>query len=159
MVPERSADGKARHTPLRETFVVVGWVKSDAHLDWIEKSGKYNFRMGSTPGALRLSAQVVGACYLLLHGDDGEAVPSLFSIKDSTAGPQVYSADDLENLGYPTEPTRPFYLVYDIEPAADFAEHTCNYAALQGKPVNATQGYPFAINLLDILIARKPKQP
>lgn len=157
VVPERAANGKARHTPLRETFVVVGWVKTPAHLDWIKKSGKYNFRMGSTPGALRLSAQVVGACYLLLHGEDGEAVPGLFSIKDPAAGPRVYSADDLKNLGYPTEPTRPSYLVYDIEPAADFAEYTCNYATLQGKLVNAAQGYPFAINLLDTLIARKPK--
>ena len=157
VVPERAANGNARHTPLRETFVVVGWVKTAAHLDWIRRSGKYNFRMGSTPGALRLSAQVVGACYLLLHGDDGEAVPGLFSIKDPIAGPQVYSADDLKNLGYPTEPTRLSYLVYDIEPAADFAEYTCNYAALQGKPVNAARGYPFAVNLLDTLIARKPK--
>ena len=151
----RSADGKARHTPLRETFVVVGWVKTAAHLAWIKSSGKYNFRMGSTPGALRLSAQVVGAHYLLLHGDNGEAVPGLFSIKDAAAGPQVFSADELKNLGYPTEPTRPSYLVYDIEPAAEFADYTCNCEALGGKPDSAAQGYPFAINLLDVLIARK----
>jgi hypothetical protein len=159
VVPERATDGKARHTPLRETFVVVGWVKTAAHLAWIKKSGKYNFRMGSTPGALRLSAQVVGACYLLLHGDDGEAVPGLFSIKDPAAGPQVCSADDLKNLGYPTEPTQASYLVYDIEPAADFADYTCNYAALQGKPASAAAGHPFATSLLDVLIARKPKIP
>lgn len=157
VVPERAADGKARHTPLRETFVVVGWVKNAAHLDWIKNSRKYNFRMGSTPGALRLSAQVVGACYLLLHGDDGEAVPGLFSIKDPAAGPQVCSADDLKNLGYSTEPTQPSYLVYEIEPAADFADYTCNYQALQGKPANAALGFPFATSLIDVLIARKPK--
>ncbi|MBC7720332.1 MAG: DUF2357 domain-containing protein [Chitinophagaceae bacterium] len=159
VVPERAADGKARHTPLRETFVVVGWVKTPAHLDWIKKSGKYNFRMGSKPGALRLSAQVAGACYLLLHGDDGEAVPGLFSIKDPAAGPQVCSADDLKKLGYPTAPTQPSYLVYDIEPATDFADYTCNYGALQGKPASGALGYPFATSLLDILIARKPKIP
>ena len=159
VVPERAADGKVRHTPLRETFVVVGWVKTAAHLDWIKRSGRYNFRMGTTPGALRLSAQVVGACYLLLHGDDGEAVPGLFSIKDPEAGPQVCSADDLKTLAYPTEPTQPSYLVYDIEPATDFADYTCNYAALQGKPANSALGYPFATTLLDVLIARKPKIP
>ncbi len=157
VVPEMSADGQARHTPLRETFVVVGWVKTAAHLAWIKKSGKYNFRMGSTPGALRLSAQVVGASYLLLHGDDGEAVPGLFSIKDPAAGPQLCTAADLEKLEYPTEPTQPSYLVYDIEQAADFAGYTCNYAALQGKPAGAALGHPFATSLLDVLIVRKPK--
>jgi hypothetical protein len=155
VVPERAAGGQARHSPVRETFVVVGWVKSAAHLDWIKKSGKYNFRMGSTPGALRLSARVVGACYLLLHGDDGEAVPGLFSIKDPAAGPRVCSADDLKTLGYPTQPTQPSYLVYDVEPAVDFADYTCNYAALQGKPASAALGHPFAASLLDVLIARK----
>ena len=159
VVPERATDGKTRHTPLRETFVVVGWVKSAAHLDWIKKSGKYNFRMGTTPGALRLSAQVVGACYLLLHGDDGEAVPGLFNIKSPTDGPQVCSAKDLTTLGYPTVPTQPSYLVYDIEPAADFADYTCNYPALQDKPASAALGYPFATSLLSVLLARKPKKP
>ena len=86
---------------------------------------------------------MVGACYLLLHGDDGEAVPGLFSIKDPAAGPQVCSADVLKKLGYPTEPTQPTYLVYDIEPAAYFADYTCNYAMLQGKPPSAALGYPF----------------
>ena len=157
LVPERAADGKARHTPLRETFVVVGWVKTAAHLDWIKKLGKYNFRMGSTPGALPLSAQVVGARYLQLHGDDGEAVPGLFRIKDPATGPQVCSSDDLKRLGYPTEPTQPSYLVFDIEPALEFADYTCNYPMLQGKPASAALGYPFATSLLDVLIARKPK--
>ena len=156
VVPERAADGEVRHIPLRETFVVVGWVKSGAHLDWIEKNGKYNFRMGNTPGALRLSAQVVGACYLLLHGDDGEAVPGLFKIRDPAAGPQVCSADDLKNLGYPTEPTQPCYLVYDIAPDVEFSEYTCNYAVLQGKPASAALGHPFATSLIEVLRAEKP---
>ena len=157
LVPERAADGKARHTPLRETFVVVGWVKTAAHLAWVEKCGKYNFRMGSATGALPLSAQVVGACYLLLHGDDGEAVPGLFRIKDPSTGPHVCSSDDLKKLGYPTEPTQLSYLVYDIEPAADFADYICNYAMLQGKPPSAALGYPFVTSLLDISLAVKSR--
>lgn len=156
VVPERAADGKVRHIPLRETFVVVGWVKTAAHLEWIKKTGKYNFRMGTTPGALRLSSQVVAACYLLLHGERGEAVPGLFRIKDPAAGPQVFSADDLKSLGYPTEPTQSSYLVYDIAPDVEFAEYTCNYAALQGKPANAALGHPFATSLIEVLVAGKP---
>ncbi len=156
VVPERAAAGEVRHIPLRETFVVVGWVETAAHLTWIEKNGRYNFRMGNTPGALRLSAQVVGACYLLLHRDDGEAVPGLFKIKDPAAGPQVCSADDLKNLGYPTEPTQPSYLVYDIAPDVEFAEYKCNYAMLQGKPAGAALGHPFATSMIEVLAAGKP---
>ncbi len=61
IVSEKADDGLARAAPLRETFVVVGWVRGDAHLQWVLKTGKYNFRMGNTPGSLHLSAQVVGA--------------------------------------------------------------------------------------------------
>ena len=45
MLPERSPDSVIRHTPPAETFVLVGWCKNEAHLDWIRKSGLYNCRM------------------------------------------------------------------------------------------------------------------
>ena len=141
-----------RTAPLRETFVVVGWVKGDAHLQWVLKTGKYNFRMGSTPGALRLSAQVVGATYLLLHGDGDQAVPGLWRIINPAAGPQVCAKSELKAMHYPTEPTQDAYLVYDVEPAADFAGIAWDYTALAGKPDNAALGHPFAISLYDLLL-------
>ena len=60
---------------------------------------------------------------------------------------------------YPTVPTQPSYLVFDIELATDFADYTCNFAALQGKPAKVALGHPFATSLIDVLIARKPKLP
>jgi hypothetical protein len=152
VVPEKATDGQVRTAPLRETFVVVGWVKGDAHLQWVLKTGKYNFRMGSTPGALRLSAQVVGATYLLLHGDGDQAVPGLWRIINPAAGPQVCAKSELKAMHYPTEPTQDAYLVYDVEPAADFAGIAWDYTALAGKPDNAALGHPFAISLYDLLL-------
>jgi len=152
VVPEKAADGHVRAAPLRETFVVVGWVKGDVHLQWVLKTGKYNFRMGSTPGALRLSAQVVGATYLLLHGDGDQAVPGLWRIINPAAGPRVCAKSELKAMHYPTEPTQDAYLLYDVAPAADFANTVWDYAALAGKPDNAALGFPFAISLYDLLL-------
>ena len=154
-VPEKEAVGKLRTAPPRETFVVVGWVKGAAHLQWILKQRKYNFRMGSTPGALRLSAQVVGATYLLLHGGKDEAVPGLFRIANPADGPRVYSKGELKAMAYPTEPTQDAYLVYDVEPAEEFAGTAWGYAELPGKPTNAALGHPFAVSLQDLLLVSK----
>lgn len=155
VVSEKAADGRLRAAPLRETFVVVGWVKSDAHLRWVLQSGKYNFRMGSTPGALRLSAQVVGATYLLLHGDGDQAVPGLLRIINPADGPRVCAKSELMAMHYPTEPTQEAYLVYDVEPAEDFADTAWDYAALAGKPDSSKLGHPFAMSLVDLLLVSK----
>lgn len=155
VVPEKATGGNLRTAPLRETFVVVGWVKGAAHLEWVLQTGKYNFRKGITSGALRLSTQVVGATYLLLHGDKDEAVPGLFRIINPTDGPRVYSKSEIKALHYPTEPTQDAYLVYDVKPAEDFVSTAWDYAALAGKPANAALGHPFAISLHDLLLVSK----
>lgn len=155
VVPEKTLAGNVRNTPLRQTFVVVGWVKGDAHLQWVMKERKYNFRMGSTPGALRLSAQVVGATYLLLHGEHDNAVPGLFRIVNPNEGPRVYSKSELEVMHYPTKPTQDAYLVYDVEPADEFGGTRWDYAALTEKPAMAALGHPFAISLQDLLLVSK----
>ena len=155
VVPEKATAGNVRNTPLREIFVVVGWVKGAAHLQWVLKERKYNFRMGSTPGALRLSAQVVGATYLLLHGDNDKAVPGLFRIVNPTDGPRVHSRAELEAMQYPTKPTQEAYLVYDVEPAGEFDGTDWDYAALANKPAAAAIGHPFSISLQDLLLVSK----
>ena len=151
VVPEKRASGGQRAMPLSDTFVVVGWVKSQAHLQWIEAKGKYNFRMGDALGGLRLSAQVVGAAYLLLHGADGKAVPGLFRISHPEAGPCVHSAQELVEMGYPSIPSQSAYLVFDVVRAAEFAPFQWDYAALPNRPADAAQGHPFAVSLLDLM--------
>jgi predicted component of viral defense system (DUF524 family) len=151
LAPEKSTDNNLRNPPLRETFVVVGWAKGDVHLQWILKARKYNFRMGDAPGALRLSAQVICANYLLLHGVNGKAVPGLLRIINQAEGPRVCSKSELEAMSYPTEPTQNAYLVYDVEQAEEFGSIEWDYADLLGKSAAAPQGHPFAISLQDLL--------
>lgn len=157
LIPERRVLGGRRAAPLRDTFVLVGWVKSQEHLKWIETSGKYNFRMGDVGGGLRLSAQVVGATYLLLHGVGGMAVPGLFQINQPEAGPCVQSAQALVEMGYPTVPSQSAYLVFDVERAVEFESVQWDYAALPNRPAAAEQGHPFAVSLLELMRVAQPR--
>lgn len=159
VLPEKEAVDGVRATPPGETFVVIGWVKSQQHLDWIRSAGKYNFRMGGASGALRLSADVVGATYLLLHGDNDVAVPGLFRIKAPASGPTVCTASELRKLGYPTVPTQTAYLVYDVAVATEFDDCDWDYASLRAKPAEAALGHPFATNLGELLTISRARTP
>jgi len=156
---EKELLGGVRATPPSETFVVIGWVKSREHLDWIRSAGKYNFRMGGATGALRLSASVIGATYLLLHGDHDVAVPGLFRIKAPASGPTVCTSLALQNMGYPTAPTQTAYLVYDVEAAVEFDDCDWDFASLGNKPAEAAHGHPFATDLCELLRISRARAP
>lgn len=78
-LPEKDADHR-RLPPLAETHVLIGWYKDKTHLDWVAKSGHYNFRMGKSSGSLHLRPEVSGAAYLLLHSYRGTTSPALYRI-------------------------------------------------------------------------------
>ena len=78
-------------------------------------------------------------------------MPGLFKIKDPAAWPQVYAAADLSAPGCPTTPSQTSYLVYDIEPAAEFSAYIWDYAALENKPAMAAKGHPYAVPLMAVL--------
>ena len=64
-IPEYSHDGK-KIIP-SETFVLIGFFKSEKHFEWIKRKGLYNFRMGTRQGSLILDKETVSSKYLLLH--------------------------------------------------------------------------------------------
>jgi len=78
-IPECEPNSKQRHSPPSETYILVGWCKSDKHLKWIIDKKLYNFRMDATSGSLRLKPEISKAQYLLLHGDS-KAISGLFRI-------------------------------------------------------------------------------
>jgi hypothetical protein len=147
--------GHQRHTPPADTAVLLGWYKDATHLQWIKNNGKYNFRLGNTAGALRLTPQIVGAQYLMLHGPDGAALPGLFRISQPDQGPSLVSNIELSALGYPTPPTRPAYVVFNIEPAVEFEGYGWSFRDLPNLPSNVNQGYPFATDLAALLQVAK----
>ncbi|MDD4911058.1 MAG: DUF2357 domain-containing protein [Sideroxydans sp.] len=147
--PERAAASLVRHAPPAETFVLVGWSKSEAHLKWIAREKLYNFRMDTRAGSLRLEPEVTAAQYLLLHGEGANAMPGLLRI--TSKGPRVLSKDALTSKGYPGEPSSDFYLVFDVEPATEFDGFSWDYTKLSGKPDGRKSGWPFAVTLDAVL--------
>lgn len=116
--PLPEADGSLqRNKPPAEQYVLHGWLNDDHHLDWVKRSGHYNFRTENR-GALRLHESVTGAAYLYLHGSDQyQGGGTMFRI--ISEGPRVFSCEKLLELNYPGSASQPFYLVFDVVPLDD----------------------------------------
>lgn len=100
-----------------ETWVVLGYVKDDKQLEWIRKTGLYNFRTGTQNGSVRLSRNLVAGRYLLLHAK-GESIEF---VRLADEGPRVFRRSDLLRMGYPTAKDEEkkkddIYIVYRLEP-------------------------------------------
>ena len=100
-----------------ETWVVLGYVKNDKHLEWIRKNGLYNFRTGTQKGSIRLSQNLVSSRYLLLHAHG----KSIQFVRLSDEGPRVFRRSDLLKMGYPPSEDEEkkkddIYIVYRLDP-------------------------------------------
>lgn len=99
-----------------ETWVVLGYVKDDKHLQWINKSGLYNFRAGMRNGSVSLNRNIVSSRYLLLHSQG----KSIKFVRLSDEGPRVFRRSDLLKNGYPEsknehQKTEDIYIVYKLD--------------------------------------------
>lgn len=135
------------------TFVIIGYTKSQEHLDWCLTNGVYNFRMNDNAGSLELTSDVVQAKYLLLRESGKEKATQLFRI--TSKGPKVYSKEKLVELGY-TNPSQPDYLVVGIEPCTDWEDIEIaykefdEYKGLSGS-IYTRAGQPFVVTLDKVL--------
>ncbi|TGN26462.1 DUF2357 domain-containing protein [Empedobacter tilapiae] len=135
------------------TFVIVGYTKSQEHLDWCLTNGVYNFRMNDNVGSLVLTSDIVQAKYLLLRESGKEKATQLFRI--TSKGPKVYSKEKLVELGY-TNPSQSDYLVVGIEPCTDWEDIEIaykefdEYKGLSGS-IYTRAGQPFVVTLDKIL--------
>jgi hypothetical protein len=98
------------------TWVVLAYVNSEKHLDWIRKTGLCNFRTGTQNGSLRLNNELVSSKYLLLHSKG----KSIQFIKLSDEGPRVFKRSDLLKTGYPQSEDEDkkkdeIYIVYRLD--------------------------------------------
>lgn len=152
-IPEYEHHTKRRHTPPAETHVLVGWCRNDDHYKWIIQSGLYNCRMDTAAGSLRIAPEIADAKYLLLHGEGGKAVPGLFRIKKK--GPRVISKEGLMKNGYPGAPRFDNYLIFDVEPAAEYDGFEWEYKKLESRQENRKSAWPYAITLAELLVARR----
>ncbi|HJD86602.1 MAG TPA: DUF2357 domain-containing protein [Empedobacter falsenii] len=148
-----SAELEKSKIDVLNTFVLVGYTKSQEHLDWCLINGMYNFRMNDNTGSLELTSDVVQAKYLLLRESGKDKATQLFRI--TSKGPKVYSKEKLVQLGY-ANPSQPDYLVVRIEPCTDWENIEISfkefdaYKSLSGSIYTRT-GQPFVVTLDKIL--------
>lgn len=133
-----------------DSFVLIGYYKSEEHLAWITQNRLYNFRAGNGVGALVLSKETVGARYLLLHTKGQQYSGQLWKIVGN--GPQVFSKQDLLAKGYP-KPGQDYYLVMKLEPVqeAEFANLQWDFKRLRNYPSRRAAAFPFTASLAELM--------
>lgn len=99
-----------------DTWVVLGYIKDEKHLEWVRKTGLYNFRTGTQNGSLKLSRNFVASRYILMHNHG----KSIELVRLSDEGPRVFRRSDLLKLGYPVSENEEdkkddIYIVYKLD--------------------------------------------
>ncbi len=133
-----------------DTYVLVGYYKSEEQYDWIQRTGLYNFRMGSGAGSLVLDKETVSSKYLLLHTSGDTDSCNLWKIV--SRGPKVFSKDDLIRKGYST-PSQDNYLVIQIEPVTDteFENVSWDFRKLSNYSSGRASAFPFTTSLTELM--------
>ncbi|MBD1259309.1 DUF2357 domain-containing protein [Maribacter polysiphoniae] len=132
------------------TFVLLGYYNSHEQYNWIQRTGLYNFRMGSGAGSLILDKETVSSRYLLLHTSGDTSSGDLWKIVSK--GPKVYSKDDLIKKDYPN-PSQNNYLVIQIEPVTDteFKNVSWNFRKLENYSTGRASAFPFTTSLTELM--------
>lgn len=153
-IPERDIVENERTVPPAEHAVLVGWCDSEQQLDWIRRTGLYNFRAGLRRGSIRLEPAIAGARHILLHGHGSKAWPGLLRIKKR--GPRIFTAEELLRNGYPSSPDpEVIYAVFDVEPDSFYNDWKWDYARLPGKKAAFASAEPFAVSLVSVLAVHR----
>lgn len=97
--------------PPADTLVLLGYVKSEAHLNWIKKTGRYNLRADGRTGSVGLEGAELGAEFVLLYGGPLEEA-ELWRVVDS---PQLLTRQRMLELEYP-EPRSEVYICLPVVP-------------------------------------------
>jgi predicted component of viral defense system (DUF524 family) len=136
-----------------ETFVLIGFYKSEKHLDWIKKRRLYNFRMDGARGAITLTAQAVSSKYLLLHTSGQNQTSELWKIVSN--GFRVVSQKTMERLNYPS-PKQQSYLTLKIEKVSDteFENVKFDFTKLNKYTSGRVSSFPFTTSIAELIKSR-----
>lgn len=110
-VPKRNIQAAPFLTrPPADTPVLLGYVKDDAHLAWIRRTGRYNLRADGRTGSVGLRGKELGSELVVLYGPVLD-VAEVWRVLD---GPQVMTRQRMVELGYPT-PRGELYICLPVE--------------------------------------------
>ena len=100
--PSRSPEGRPAvpflTRPPADTKVLIGYVKSREHLEWIHEKGLYNLRADARSGRVEIGGEELGAEIVVLYGEALLGRVELLRVLDQ---PRVMTRQELEALAYP----------------------------------------------------------
>ena len=147
----KSAEKLAKYKKDKQTTILFGIYKDEAHLHWILKEKKYNVRLGDRVGAVRPTRQVTSAEYLVLYEFQNEDNYKVYKLGDEH---HILKGKDLKDTEYPLMDggENNMYYVYEFkeetsdlgaidvlatlaEPRKTIAEHTVNEDDVKGTPI------------------------
>jgi hypothetical protein len=130
--------------PASDTKVLLGYIKSQEHLEWVRETGLYNLRADGRRGSVGLGAPELSADLLLLYCE-GATTLCLARLSGKLV---IQSAEELVALGYPA-PRGSRYACHEIGDHFDVASipahlltrvRACATPPVSGEPVVLTWG-------------------
>jgi predicted component of viral defense system (DUF524 family) len=95
-----------------ETFILVGFCKSEEHYDWIKNNMLYTLGLVYKGDPIGITRERINSRFVLLYSLEEDESLKLLKIKRDYT--EFFSRQDLLNLNYPT-PTHDSYLVFHLQ--------------------------------------------
>ncbi len=142
--------------PPADTVVLLGFVRSREHFDWIRRTGRYNLRAGDRTGAVQVHGRELAAELVVLYGPPLQS-PRVWRIEGE---PQILTREQLIKEGYPA-PRGKAYFCFRIAPffSAGLAEASAiiseaHILAVRRRVAPAARwGQPLAISWAELLLS------
>jgi hypothetical protein len=133
--------------PPADTSVLLGFVRSDEHLDWVLTNGLYNLRADDRDGSVASDSVAVSTELVLLYGP--ALVRSLLWRRSGP--PALMTADDLRQSGYPS-PRGQLYCCLPIVQLDAFEgpQPGALAHAIDGFAQGSTMGAPLVVRWSDL---------
>jgi predicted component of viral defense system (DUF524 family) len=140
-----------RNFLLEETQVIVGYYKSNEHLDWIKSRKLFNTRISDKSAPIYIDQSIIGAQYLLLHNRSEPFSMHFFKLQPR--GGRICTKKELIQFGYPSAPTQNLYLVFeiadDLEP--EFLQYKWDVTKLKKYVKGKGYALPFGSDLHELM--------
>ena len=138
--------------PPADTRVLIGYVKSKEHLEWIHRTGLYNLRGDSRTGRVELGGEELAAEFVVLYGPGLAENVELMRVVDQ---PRVVPRERMEELAYPIPKGRAYFCLavqsVDLSGSSDPISLERVLGVRARVAPNAPRGAPVATTWLELL--------
>lgn len=132
-----------------ETFVLVGYYKSEVHLEWIIRNNLYNSRVKYLSN-YHLTPEAIGAKFILLYGSNHKESNILFRL--NADGPRLIEVNEDIFTNYPN-PSQSSYLCYSFDSIGieNFTKATWRFSDLSAFKKLTSPTMAFAVTLTELM--------